>query len=198
MSYTVMSDEILKVLDSKIYYAVTKIWNDRRRAEINTIHKKVTKSPIFNDITKDRLQDRIGKLLKNGTLLNNPNKDKDFLRINRDKINNPSINISTLSTHSPPAVSPTTSRLPVQTQTQGMQISLSLATPQFNPNSPTHKKWLSSLLESSPSNISMNTPTTCEGVTRYYNNSNDIFQSEVIFEKLKVTKLKNDLQYLTI
>ena len=198
MSYTVMSDEILKVLDSKIYYAVTKIWNDRRRAEINTIHKKVTKSPIFNDITKDRLQDRIDKLLKNGTLLNNTNKDNDFLRINRDKINNPSINISTLSTHSPPAASPTTSRLPVQTQTQGMQISLSLAKPQFNPNSPTHKKWLSSLLESSPSNISMNTPTTCEGVTRYYNNSNDIFQSEVIFEKLKVTKLKNDLQYLTI
>ena len=131
-------------------------------------------------------------------MLNNPNKDKDFLRINRDKINNSSINISTLSTHSPPAASPTTSRLSVQTQTQGMQISLSLATPQFNPNSPTHKKWPSSLLESSPSNISVNTPTTCEGVTRYYNNSNDIFESEVIFEKLKVTKLKNDLQYLTI
>ena len=68
-----MSDELLKEFDSKIYFAVTKIRNDRKRAEINTIHKEVTKTPIFNDITKDRLQDRIDKLLKNGILLN---KDK--------------------------------------------------------------------------------------------------------------------------
>ena len=44
-------------------YAVTKIRNDRKCAEINTTHKEVTKTPIFNDITKDRLQDRIDKLL---------------------------------------------------------------------------------------------------------------------------------------
>ena len=172
---------------SKIYFAVTKI---RKRAEINAIHKEVTKTPIFNDITKDRLQDRIDKLLKNGTLLNKPNRDKNSLRINRDKINDPSINISTLSTHSPPAASPTTSRLSIQTQTQGMQNPLSQATPQFNSISPTHKKLPSSLLESSPSNISIDTPATSDRITRYCNNSNDIFQSEVIFEKLKVTKLK--------
>ena len=53
MSYTVMSDEILKEFDSKIYFAVTKIRNDRKRPEINTILKEVTKTPIFNDITKD-------------------------------------------------------------------------------------------------------------------------------------------------
>ena len=76
-----MSDEILKEFDSKIYFAVTKIRNDRKRAEINTIHKKVTKTPIFNDITKDRLQDRIDKLLKNVTLRNKPNRDKDSRRI---------------------------------------------------------------------------------------------------------------------
>ena len=70
---------------------------------------------------------------------------------------------------------------------------LSQATPQFNSISPTHKKLPSSLLESSPSNISINTPATRDHITRYSNNSNDIFQSEVIFEKLKVTKLKNDL-----
>ena len=80
-----MSDEILKEFNSKIYFAVTKIRNDRKRAEINTIHKEVTKTPIFNDITKDLLQDRIDKLLKNGTLPNKPNRDKDSLRINRDK-----------------------------------------------------------------------------------------------------------------
>ena len=74
-----------------------------------------------------------------------------------------------------------------------MQNPLSQATPQLNSISPTHKKLSSSLLESSPSNISIDTPTTCDRVTRYCNNSNDIFQSEVIFEKLKVTKLKNDL-----
>ena len=74
-----------------------------------------------------------------------------------------------------------------------MQNPLSQATPHFNSISPTHKKLLSSLLESSPSNISINTPTTRDRITRYSNNSNDIFQSEVIFEKLKVTKLKNDL-----
>ena len=74
-----------------------------------------------------------------------------------------------------------------------MQIPLSLATPQFNPNSPSHKKLPSSLLESSPSNISMGTLATRDHVTSYSNNSNDIFQSEVIFEKPKATKLKNDL-----
>ena len=47
MSYTVMPDEILKEFDSKIYYVVTKNWNDRKRAEMNTIHKEVIKTPIF-------------------------------------------------------------------------------------------------------------------------------------------------------
>ena len=72
MSYTVMSDEILKEFDSKIYFTVTKIRNDCKRAEIDTTHKEVTKTPIFNDITKDRSQDRTDKLLKNGTLLISP------------------------------------------------------------------------------------------------------------------------------
>ena len=129
-----MLDEILKELDRKIYYAITKIRNDRKRAEVNAIHKEVLKIPIFKDITKDRLQDRVDKLLKNGTLLNKP-RDNDSLRLNRDKINDPSINISSLSSHSPPAASPTTYRLSLQTQTQG----ISLAAPQFNPNSPLHK-----------------------------------------------------------
>ena len=53
-----------KEFDSKIYYAITKIQNEHKRAEINTIHKEVTKNPIFNGITKDRLQYRIDKLLK--------------------------------------------------------------------------------------------------------------------------------------
>ena len=117
MSYTVISDKILAELDSKIYYAITKIRNDRKRAEINAIHKEVIKTPIFKDITKDHLQDRVDRLLKNGTLLNKPNRDKDSLRLNIDKINDPSINISSLSTHSPPAASPTTFRLSIQTQT---------------------------------------------------------------------------------
>ena len=104
------------------YYAVSKIRNDRKRREINTIHREVIKSPIFKDITKDRLKDRVDKLLKNGALFNKPNRDKDSLRINRDKINDPSINISSLSTHSLPAASPATYLLFIQTQTQGLQI----------------------------------------------------------------------------
>ena len=175
-----MSNEILKELDSKICYAITKIRNDRKRAEINAIHKDVIKTPVFKDITKDHLQDRVDRLLKNGTLLNKPNRDKDSLRLNIDKINDPSINITSLSTHSPLAASPTTYRLSIQTQTQG----ISLATLQFNPNPPLHKKLPSSLVESLPSNISM------DRVTSYSNNSNDIFQSEVIFEKLKSNKIK--------
>ena len=65
---------------------------------------------------------------------------------------------------------------------------MSLAIPQFNPNSPLYKKPQSSLLDSSPLNISMDTLTT-----RYSKNSNDILQSEVIFDKSKLTNLKNDL-----
>ena len=74
-----------------------------------------------------------------------------------------------------------------------MQNPLSQATLQLSSISPTHKKLSSSLLESPPSNISIDTPATHERVTGYSNNLNDIFQSEVTFEKLKVTKLKNDL-----
>ena len=107
MSYTVMSDEVLKELDSKTYCAITKIRNHGKRAEINAIHKEVIETPIFKDITEDR----VDKLLKNGTLLNKTNRDKDSLRLNRDKINDPSINISWLSTRSPPAASPTTYRV---------------------------------------------------------------------------------------
>ena len=98
MSYTVMSDEILKELDSKIYYAITEIRNDRKR----------------ND---RKLQDRVDRLLKNGTFLNKPKRDKDSQRLNIDKIDDPSINISSLSTHSLLAASPTTYRLSIQTQT---------------------------------------------------------------------------------
>ena len=43
MSYTVMSDEILEESDTNIL-RITKIWNDRKRAEINTIHKEVIKT----------------------------------------------------------------------------------------------------------------------------------------------------------
>ena len=74
MSYTVMSDETLKELDSKIYCAVTQIRNNRKHAEINTIHKEVIKTLIFKDITKGRLQDRVHELLKNGTLLSKANR----------------------------------------------------------------------------------------------------------------------------
>ena len=131
-------------------------------------------------------------------MLNQPNRDKDSLRLNRDKIYDSSINISSLSKHSSPAESPTAYRPSTQAQTQGMQIPLSLATLQFNPNLPLHKKLPSSLVESSPSNISIDTPTTRSRVTSYSNNSNDALQSEVIFEKLKVTKhiIKSELESL--
>ena len=65
-----MSHEIWKELDSKIYYAITKIRNDRKSAEINAINKEIIKTPIFKDITTDLLQDRVDKWLKNWTLLN--------------------------------------------------------------------------------------------------------------------------------
>ena len=97
--------------------------------------------------------------------------------------------MSSLSVHYPPVVSHTTSRISTQTQTQVLQIPLHLATPQFNTNFSANKL-PSSLLESLPSNIFIDTPTTRDRVARYSNNSSDIFQSEVMFQKLKVTKLK--------
>ena len=66
-----MSTETWKEFDNKIYCAVTKIRNDYKRAETNTMHKEVIKTTIFKDITEDRLQDRDDKSW-NGTLLNNP------------------------------------------------------------------------------------------------------------------------------
>ena len=122
-----MSDEILKEFDSKIYYSATKNRNNRKRAEVNTVHKEFIKTPIFKDINKDRLQDRGDKLLKNETLLSKPFRDKESLRINRDKIGDPSINTSSLSTQSPTAARPKTYGLSMPTQNQAMQIPLLLA-----------------------------------------------------------------------
>ena len=82
------------------------------------------------------------------------------------------------------------------TQTQVLQIPLHLATPQFNTNFSANKL-PSSLCQSLPSNIFIDTPTTRDRVARYSNNSSDIFQSEVMFEKLKVTKLEKVI-YRTI
>ena len=45
-------------------YAVTKIRNDRKRVEINTVDKKVIRTLIFKDITKDCLQDSVDKIIK--------------------------------------------------------------------------------------------------------------------------------------
>ena len=63
----------------------------------------------------------------------------------------------------------------------------------IQPKLPLHKKLPSLLVESSPWNISIGTPTTLDRVTSCSNNSNDVLQSEITFEKLKVAKLKNDL-----
>ena len=86
--------------------------------------------------------------LKNAshTRVNKSNIEKDSPRINKDKINDPSVNISSLSTHFPPKATPATSRLSIKTQTQGMQMSLSLSKPRLKPNSPAHKKLPSYLL----------------------------------------------------
>ena len=48
-----------------MYYAVIKTRNDRKRPEINAIHKEVIKTPFFKDITKDRLRDGVCKLVQN-------------------------------------------------------------------------------------------------------------------------------------
>ena len=62
--------------------------------------KKVINASIFKDIAKDSLQDIVDKLVKNGTLFNKRNRDKDSQRMNGDEINDPSGNISPFSTHS--------------------------------------------------------------------------------------------------
>ena len=45
-----MSDEILKELDSKVYYTITKNWNNRKRAEISAVHKEVKKTSLVSRI----------------------------------------------------------------------------------------------------------------------------------------------------
>ena len=90
---SVIVEEIIKKVHNKLYYAVTKIQNDRKRPEIYTIHKEFIKTPNFKDITKDCLQDRVDKLVQNETLLKKLNRDKDSLYINRGKINYPRISI---------------------------------------------------------------------------------------------------------
>ena len=104
-----------QTFDSKMYYAVIKTRNDRKHPEINTIHKEVIKAPFFKDITKDRLRDGVCKLAQNWILLNKPNIDKGSLGIIREKINYPSINISSFPTHSPLAALPKISRLSTHT-----------------------------------------------------------------------------------
>ena len=76
-------------------------------------------------------------------MLNKSSKVQHCPSKNRDVINDPSTNTSSLS---PPA-SPITLQLSTQRQTQEMQISLLVATPEFNTNSPAYNKLSSPLLD---------------------------------------------------
>ena len=66
---------IKRVWQQNIYYGGTKVRNYREHAEIKTIHGEVMKTPIFEDISKDPLQEKIDKFVENWSLLNpfNPN-----------------------------------------------------------------------------------------------------------------------------
>ena len=56
-----MTDKILRVSDSKIYYAVTKIWIGNKRAKINRIALNTLKPPTYTAIIKDYLQEQVAK-----------------------------------------------------------------------------------------------------------------------------------------
>ena len=75
----------LKEFDSKINYAVTKIWNTANTLQVNTVYKEVIKTLFSNTFTKNRLQGRVDKFVQNGILFNKLNRDKYSLHVNRDK-----------------------------------------------------------------------------------------------------------------
>ena len=168
-----------------MYYPVTKIQNDRKDAEINTINKEVIKTPIFKALLK--ITDKI-ELINH---LKMANRDKHSLRINRDKINDPSIKYCLSQT------------LPLQYHPKHLEYlyKFKLKECKFlrqqqghNLTQIRHHTRNCHLLyfirhtQTSPWTLA-----NLDHVTRYSNNSHGIFQSEVIFEELKVTKLKKDL-----
>ena len=70
MNYAVMTDKILKEFKQNIIRS--KIRNDRKRAEINSIHQN-----LLNPCSQGHYYglDRVDKLVQNGTLFNKPNRD---------------------------------------------------------------------------------------------------------------------------
>ena len=66
MARALFTDAELICFDHDIITIIRKIKNQHQRADINSIHKKIIKIPDCHDVSKEFLNIRIEKLLKNG------------------------------------------------------------------------------------------------------------------------------------
>ena len=92
MNYAAMSDEILKEFDSKIYYTINKIRNDRKRAEINkgyTKNKDIYKEDIYKQyiskLQKPLFSRTLLKIVYKTELTNYQKMKHCLIKTNRDK-----------------------------------------------------------------------------------------------------------------
>ena len=79
---TIATGSELHHLDHKINSAIKQLQGIKKRADVNSIHKKIVKVIDFDSISKEFLNDRIEMLLQNDKTINRLNRNKNSYRLN--------------------------------------------------------------------------------------------------------------------
>ena len=86
VSLVAMTSGQLSALDSHIFVIITKLKQQSKRADIDSIHAHIIKTADFENIIKGDLQKRMNSLISDGKVVNKSNRNKDSYWINRDLV----------------------------------------------------------------------------------------------------------------
>ena len=121
----------VNALSNEVFLAINRIrhlW--RQRADTNSIFKEITKIEQYQSITKDFLQDHIDKLIIDGKIINNINRNKNFYKVNIELIDQQDQSFLVSPNDFPPASTIT----PINEKTPSIDFTL------LNTNTPKNHK----------------------------------------------------------
>ena len=64
-------------IDNEIVVTILRTRKNNNRADLDSIYKKIKKCLVFEDVTKEFLDDRIHTLINDGKILNRLNRNAD-------------------------------------------------------------------------------------------------------------------------
>ena len=72
--------------DDTVFSIILQIRNNNNRADVGSIHKQITKTVDFENITKEFLDDRIHTLITDGKIMNKTNLNANSYYMNEKGI----------------------------------------------------------------------------------------------------------------